>query len=115
MGGCFVFGRLCRFCLRRASGDLLAQEHVCRYGCAILAFCQNGMPREPAAPLIPCGLFVAYYLRREAGETAHRLNETRWSLTASTTTRSPIEDGDRNSQTSQSLLARFRSRKAKTQ
>lgn len=82
---------------------------------AILAFCQNGMPREPAAFLILCGLFVAYYLRREAGETAHRLNETRCSLTASTTARSPIENGDRNSQTSQSLLARFRSRKAKTQ
>jgi hypothetical protein len=54
---------------------------------AILAFCQNGMPHEPAGLLIPCGLFGAYYFRREAGKTAHRLNETRCSLTASTTAR----------------------------
>jgi hypothetical protein len=54
---------------------------------AILAFRQNGMPHVLAAFLIPSGLFGAYYFRREAGKTAHRLNETRRSLTAATSPR----------------------------
>lgn len=79
----------------------------------ILAFCQNGMPHVPAAILIPSGLFGAYYFRREAGKTAHRLNETRCSLTASTKVRPPDADVEQNPVSSRSVFAGLWTRKRK--
>lgn len=80
---------------------------------AILAFCQNGMPHVLAAFLIPSGLFGAYYFRREAGKTAHRLNETRCSLTTSANVRATDENHRKNPKNTRSLLARLRPRSVK--
>ena len=75
----------------------------------ILAFGQSGMPRIPAAFLIPCGLFGGLYFRHEAGKTAHRLNETRCNITVATNACPPIVASEQKPVAFGSFLARLRS------
>jgi O-antigen/teichoic acid export membrane protein len=85
---------------------------------AVLAFCQNAMPQVPAAFFIPSALAATGYLFLEAkrgaqvldktrkivaSETdkpAHRLNETRCSVTASMIARPVAEEAEHKPESS---------------